>query len=799
MAGGMVRWLVCAALVVALSYGTTMAQEAAPPAPAGVGTISGVVLDKVSGDPIIEAGVEVVGTGKTARTDLDGKYAIKVPPGTYDVRFFAPSYQGARVQKLTVKANEVTKADAALATGGKTAMDVVEVVAQAKKANEATQLLKRQKAPTVSDNVSAETIAKSPDSSAGEVVKRAPAVTVKGDRFVFVRGLNERYSSAVLDGSRLPSPDPDRRVVPLDLFPSDFIDSLSIIKSYTPDLPGDFAGGLVDINLRELPDQLKFGIGSSVGANTSTTAKRFRTYKGSDWDYFGFGTSFRDLPDEFPEHTLTLAPSDTLKQRRLASMLPDIWSPRSSTAPPNSGFNVSLGNTFGPFGFSVAGVYTTEYQTVRDEVVRQFIATSAGPVESVDFRTDTSTFKTTLGGILTSAYQPTPDHRFTFRGLLDRNTRDEVREGTGEANSTLGQTTKGTGLRYSDEELDFGQLTGEHHLGFVDVDWRTAYAHTTQDVPDGRIFTYAGAPGTPPTFQGFSNGNSGLRYFLNLDERLTDSAVDFTIPFKTGLPLTDVWSGLPAKFKFGPAYAYRQREFQLRKFKFEAMSPLDPTDPPEVLLDPTNIGHGLTFSEVPNPADSYSVTQEIMGGYGMIDLPIVANRLRFIGGVREEYSLIRLNTVVPNTGDPLVIRKKDVDPLPGANLVYTPRSDMNVRFSYFESVTRPEFRELSPALYPSVRFDRAQEGNPSLVEAKIDSYDLRWEWFFTPTELVSLGGFYKTFDKPIEATVRANGNDLIDSFTQAKTADLEGFEVEARKNFGFVRPSLTYQIGRAHV
>src|SRR5207244_1885333 len=209
-----------------------------------------------------------------------------------------------------------------------------------------------------------------------------------------------------------------------------------------------------------------------------------------------------------------------------------------------------LGNTFGPFGFDVAGVYSTEYQTVRREVVKQFIATDAAPVEVVDFHTDTSTFKTTLGGILTSAYQPSPEHRFTFRALLDR---------------------------------------------------------TTRDGPDGRIFSYAGAPGTPPLFQPFSNGNSGLRYFSNLEERMTDSALDFTLPFKTALPFTDVWSGLPAKFKFGPAYAYRHRNFELRKFEYEPSGQAYAdfaTAPPELLLDPANIGRGLRFDEINNPADS---------------------------------------------------------------------------------------------------------------------------------------------------------------------------------------------------
>ena len=224
--------LVCAATA---AVRTVPAQEAPAPA-APQGSISGVVLDKTSGQPIIEAGVEVIGTGKKTVTDLDGRYTIRVPVGVYEVRFFAPAYQGARIQKVTVAADEVRKLDVSLVSAGQAGVDVVEVTAQANRAAEATQLLQRKEAPVVTDNISAETIKKTPGSAASDVVRRAPAVTVRNERFVFVRGLGERYTSAQLNGSRLPSTDPQRRVIPLDLFPADFLQSLSVLKSYSPEL-----------------------------------------------------------------------------------------------------------------------------------------------------------------------------------------------------------------------------------------------------------------------------------------------------------------------------------------------------------------------------------------------------------------------------------------------------------------------------------------------------------------------------------------------------------------------------------
>lgn len=763
--------------------------------PSATGTIAGVVIDKVSGDPIIEAGVEVVGQQRTVRTDLDGKFSLKIAPGTYELRIFAPLYQGTRLTKVVVQPNRVATADTALAPAGAAGIDVVEVVAQAKKAAEATQLLKRQKADVVSDNVGAETIAKSPDADAAEVVQRVPAVTVKDDKFIVVRGLGERYSSAILNGSRLPSTDPLRRVVPLDLFPADFIESLSVIKSYTPDLPGDFAGGLVDVDLREFPEQFAFNVGTSVGANTSTTAKRFLTYKGDKYDYFGFGRAFRDLPGDFVIDAPLSPPAGRVLA--LGRGLDNIWNVDTMTAPPNSGFNLSAGDTFGPFGIAVGGTYTTEYRTRRKEIARSY-TNSADPTKTEillqdDFLYDTSEFGTRLGGVLTSSYKLAPEHRLDFRALLNRNSTDEVRVGRG-FTSQFNSIQRVQQLRYSEEELAYGQLGGEHRLPWLEVDWRTAYSRTTQDTPDTRNLSFdLGPPDAPHPAEFQNDAVGGFRVFGALDERLTDSAVDFTVPFKTGLPFTDVWSGLPAKLKFGPAYAYRDREHNLRFLRYEcsACTTADRRLPPEVLLDPARLGdpdNPIQFRDLTQRRDQFGATQEIAGAYGMLELPLWRDRLRAVGGARIEYSLIQLDTA-DEQGDPLIIRKKNTDVMPSANLIYSPRSDMNVRFGFSKTVSRPEFRELSPVLFPEPRTFRSLVGNPDLVETRIKNYDLRWEWFLTPTELVSFGVFYKTLDKPIEITVAPIGSSLIDRFRNAESATLKGAEFETRKGLGtFWRP-----------
>ncbi len=774
------------------------APAAAPPASTGpTGTISGAILDVVTGDPIIDAGVELVGKKKTARTDIDGKFGFKVPPGDYEIRVFAPGYQGARITKITVKPGQTTLADTTLAPEGEAGVEVVEVVAQASKAAEATQILTRQKASTVQETISAEVIKTSPDSDAAEVVTRVPAVTVK-DGYIFVRGLGERYSSALLNQSRLPSPDPNRRVVPLDLFPADFLASLAIIKSYTPDLPGDFSGGLVDINLVTFPTEFEASIGIDLGANTSATFQDFETYAGgSASDYFGVDTT-RGLPGIFGDKRLPATlPRD--QQQRFASALENVWSANTKTAPPNTGIDFSIGNSWGPFGVNFATLWKNEYE-VQDPLVERIVLCSencnedatAPPILRLgdDFVYNLATFETTLGGLLTAGYELGKEGRLTFRSLYNLQSQDQVYVGSGTDTNDVPLAT--TRLQYTQEQLAFGQLAGQHLLPGIEIDWRSAFAYTTQDIPDSRTSSYT-LENPPPVF--LTQPPSGTRVWFDIEETMTDSAVDFIVPFDTRLPFTDVWDGLPAKLKFGPAYTYRDRSSNLRQFYYRPTNQ-DLSQAPEVILDPDRIEENqLTFQENTAPQDNFKATEEIIAGYAMFDLPIWKDLVRLVAGVRTEYSYIDLKTYTQGK-QPLDAEFNtttiinNTDPLPGINLIVTPRSDMNVRASYSQTVSRPEFRELSPIQFPEPQGLRTTQGNPNLVEASVDNLDLRWEWFFSPLELVSASFFYKILDKPIEQILVPIGSTYANGFENAKDGTLWGFEVEGRKNFGFLLKDL---------
>ena len=764
--------------------------------PRGKGAIVGTVLDSSSASPVIGARIRVVDREEAERTDLDGKFSLVLPPGTYKLQISASFYEPLLLENVVVTEGKTERMSATLVASGDTGVEVIEVVADMSAATNATQLLKRKLAPTVSDNLGAEMISKTTDSDAAEVVTRIPAVTIKDDKFVVVRGLGERYSSALLNGSRLPSTDPNKRVVPLDLFPADFIESLSIVKTYAPNLPGDFSGGLVDIQLADPPPELAYGIGLSGGYNTDTTFRSFKTYDGSTADWFGFGDDYRDLSGLFGDGPSNATRGPTGPQMRaLVASLPNNWNIDDKTAPPNFGVDGSIGDTFGPLGVSLATSYRTKHQTRRHEVLNSFLDPAddkfgLGLGNNAVY--DHSFFETNLGAIFTSTYKLSPNHKFGARGLFNRKGTDEVADGEGENfNEEAGRRVFPSDQSYIVDQLGFGQLEGRHHWTAFDFDWRSSWSPSLQEQPDTKFVLYQLQQGEPEPTLNITKPPSGSRNYGSLDEFLQDYYADLTFPFHTWLPFTDLWSGLDAEFKTGAAYSLRDRTFDYRRFSTDATgTPIDLSQSPEAIFAPDNFGTGapLSFRESTRPSDSFEASQEIAGGYGMLTLPIVRDRLRIIGGARLEYSYIVAQGVSLADGQPFKTIKNDLDPLPGVSLIYSPLDDMNFRAGYSQTVSRPEFRELTPTQYPTRFGSRTFQGNPDLVSADITSYDLRWEWFFSPLELASVSFFYKDLKKPIEVVSLPLVSDQLDSVLNADTATLWGFEFEVRKNFEFLVP-----------
>jgi hypothetical protein len=773
--------------------------QAPPPAPAP-GTFTGVVRETASGKPIAGARIEVLGTETKLKTGADGTFRAELPAGTYTVRISADGFSNRTIPRLVIRDGKTARVEVKLSEPVKAEKDsvIVNVIARLRRAAESAQLARRQKAATVGETISAETIKKSTGSDATAAVQRATGVTIReggGSKTVFVRGLGERYTSALLNANRLPSPDALKRAVPLDLFPADFLEGIDIVKGYTPDLPGDFSGGLVDMRLRDFPDKQTYSFGVSTGANTETTGHDFLTYESGAGaaDYFGMGEAARNWPAATPDFLVDALPAP--QRFALGRQFHNVWSPETRRAPVDWGANFSIGDSIGPFGYQLGVVYDARWRTIMNQLKRQLVNEGK---DAFTFHSNQSTFATRLGGVLTTAYRIADNHTISARGFFNRSSGDETRRESGiDVQSNFLDQTR---LRYVEDELAFGQLTGEHVFDLMSVEWRSAFSRVTRDEPDTRHTTYlrpAADPSVPLRFTDQSLG--GTRIANETRETLSDSGVDMTIPFTTALPGTTFWSGLPGKFKVGGAYSRRKRSFSQRRIKFETdANGVDPTLPPEDIFAPGNFGPGGDdLTETTQPTDKFKGTHDILGSYAMLELPLVRDTLRLVGGARFEKSEIRLDTVVNNVDlcgqeatCPQTFVKNNDDVIPGVNLIYNPRKDMNVRLSWSETVSRPELRELAPSEFPAQRGDRATQGNPDLEEFKITSYDARWEWFFSPLELVSLGFFYKQIDRPIEKLTLYVTTEPIDTFTNTGAANLYGIEVEARKDFGFIKPAL---------
>jgi TonB-dependent receptor len=772
------------------------------------GVISGVIVDE-SGEPLIEAGIEITTTGQTFYTDWDGKYRIELPEGTYEMRTFYPLYQGQRIQNIVVTAGKVTRLDMTLEPKKDQEIEVVEVVVEPEKTTEATQLLIRKKAAAVTDSVSAETIAKQPDSDVASVVQRAPGITVVDDKFVYIRGLGERYTSAELNNTTLPSTQTEKKVVPLDLFSADVIESVNVVKSYTPDLWGEFTAGVVQINTKDYPEVFEMKASVAAKYNSETTGKDFKTYKGGDWDWLAFDDGKRELPSIIPDKEVRGGNFTPEEIEKFGESFENIWNPDEKTAPPSYGANFHIGNKFDKFGIVFDLTYDADYQ-IKDEKLYTYTPQTTGLLVQKNLDFTYWDEKYTWSGILNMGYEFNSDHKISFKNIYTRKALDQVRDSIGFVDEnkygddpgTNEKNTKTRRLFWSEEGIYSGQLLGSHYFAGLpgatpikglssNIQWRLSYGNSTLDEPDMREVIYTVNRTPPFEFMFYDSAKSGARSYTELDEDSYEAGFDWEIA-PEGL------IGHPLKVKFGPAFSYRDRTFDYRTFQFAgSYLGIDRTQDPESIFTPINISPDqIQLQENTRPSDHYEADHEIIAGYLMADTPhFFFKDLRFVGGLRVEDSDQTLDgfdhedLVPPFT--PVHVSNEDTDYFPSASLIYSLTKDMNLRCGFSRTVNRPEFREIAPFLYRDSATNIETVGNPNLKRALITSYDLRWEWFLSPGELLALSLFYKEIDDPIERIRMVASSTIIRStFQNAEKADNYGFEVEARKNLGFIHESL---------
>lgn len=759
---------------------SALARPAAAQEPGG--RVVGRVISTQTGEGLGGVQLSVTETAVRATTDASGRFVLNgVPAGSRSITAQQVGYATKTVTGVRVAAGEVTRLNISIAPSA-VALEGLVVTAQRERGTTTQLLSERMRAPVVQDAIGQEQIGRTPDSNAAEAVRRLPGASVVDGQFVYIRGLGERYGATTLNGAPMASPLPDKKAVPLDVIPANLLESVVVVKTYSPDQPGDYAGGLVQIRTRSVPTTRSLRLFSSVGYNTAASLQPAFGTQGGDFDFLGFDDGARDLPSGVFGAGGVEMPADPAARQVVAQGLTRRFGVEGGDQPLNQSYGIAYGDEINLAGRPVGVVGTVSlsnsYQVPQGNLERVFKLDAGGaPADFLNFDVDAGEHETSLGSLLGVSFEVAPAQRITATGTYNRLVEDQSRKFTGPYLNTA-DYVEAYQTRYVANSIANVQLEGEHLVGLlggVSAKWRASYGRAERDEPGTRVAAYGGVSPTEPVYF-LSTSSSGLIFAQDLSENLFASAADFGVPFR--------FRDLPATLSFGASADRRDRGvFTRRIFLSPNGIPADvSTLPPGELFVPSRIGPNVgqfaprdrTF-----PQDNYNADQTVLAAYGMVDAEILP-RLRAVGGVRVESAV--QNVTVRNQQSPGT-ELNNTDLLPALNLTYALNPFLNLRAAISRTVARPQFRERAPFLYEDFFGAVPTRGNPFVQRASILNYDLRGEWLGDSGMLFSVGGFLKRFTDPIEPVFFNLGNNLGQSFANAESGEVYGAELELRVPF----------------
>jgi outer membrane receptor protein involved in Fe transport len=775
----MIRFIVRLAgalAIAALSLQPALAQEPA--------VLQGRVLDGTTGEPLIGAQVQVGGTDLGSLTDVDGRYRISLTQGTWDLSVVYLGYSDKLVTGVEVAPGRANFQDITLQPAAVEAEGIQVVISAAEERGSVIGALAHQQRSTnVVNGISAEEIAHTPASSAADAVTRISSASLVDGRYVYVRGLGERYSQAQLDGSVLPSPEPEKRVLPLDIFPASMIESLFTIKSYTADLPGDFAGGLVDIQTKDIPDSRFLTFTTGVGYSTNLSEHDLPGYRGGGLDWLGFDDGTRGLPDGLPQRipaTVTPAELAQFHQQFEGDFRGSTEAPGLDDVNPSLG--LSFGDRldwFGKDGGYLVGLSFSSSANARAQ--EEFFPSQEEGRFQYDYDTTIGLRESSLGAIGGWAIDPTPTSRLALKTIYTHSAEDEARFVTGPFDQSTTGFARISRFQFVERSLVSSKLTFEHKVGFLSdakVAWDGSYALALRDEPDTRTTSFVASGPEDPRFF-FNEAGNNSRFFSELTDHLGQAAVRITS--QLGL------FGQPAILDVGLRGGWRTREFAARRFAYEGAAPEVRELSADELFTSANIAAGdIRFLETTEPNDAYDARELQSAAFASLGFGLT-DRLRLTAGVRVEGNRTEVDSFDPRTGSQLTALSADlstVEPMPSLTLQWQPAEIHAVRAAVSRTIVRPQFRELAPFRYDS--YQESTLGNPFLENGSIVNADLRWSLFPSLGEIVSVGGFYKRFADPIEIVrIPTSGTNLgTPEPYNAPMAKTYGVEIELRHDLG---------------
>lgn len=788
------------------------------------GGINGRVTDASTGESLVGASLLIQGTLTGTITNLDGYFELKnIAPGNYNIVVSYISYDK-QIQKVEVGSGRVVTMDIKLQPAS-LSVDEVTITARKRTSTESSMIVNIKSIDLIANGITADQIKKSQDSDAAEVIRRVPGITITDGRFVVVRGLSERYNSVLLNSSPAPSFEAAKRSFSFDAVPSGMIENIMIYKSPAPELPADFAGAAIDILTREVADKNEFKISYSTGYVQNTTfSSSFEKYKGGKYDFIGIDDGTREFPNELPSRekmdelyvwpnaTTYYGKMDTLQ--RISRAFNKNWGTSVINPFPDQSFSATLQRRFLIGKVSVGNITSLNYKFTNNQqsVQRAEYFTYDEVNEQLnlayDFQDRTYVQEATAGLVHNWLFIFGNNQKIGFRNLLNNmgENRTTQRSGYDSYNS---QDWLGTNLRFNQRLIYSGQIEGKQHFNEnrTRVNWNAGFSFTNNNDPDNRRYTYArplNSPDSIPYY--FVVDNKTSVYYGG---RLTQELIEKDLNFKIDL-VQDIYTSVsehPLQVKAGVFSDSKDRDFSTRKVGIVAprgtnyLYVTGLTLPVEELLTDTNFYYdpttprrtGFAYKDGTDIVNSYKAYDNLYATYIALKIP-VADFIDIYGGVRmEKYNRLITGFYQQESdssgnvlNDSLDIKKDTLSFFPSINLKFKLGERQNIRLSYGKTVNRPEFRESALSYYEDFELNSLIYGNPDLTSAVINNYDIRYEFYPTPGEILSLAFFHKDFSNPIEMFQIPSGTKYAFTPFNTEKAYSRGVELDLRKNLLFL-------------
>ena len=753
--------------------------------------LTGKVLNEKN-EPLSGVSIKIIDGGGTT-TDNEGRFSLNLATGKkYDLEFTAVGYNAKPVSEVEVISGQLNELNIVLEVKSQTADNVLVTASRSSARKETVNAIIafQKNTNTVASVISAESIRRSPDKNTGEVLKRTPGASIQEGKFIIIRGLADRYNQAMLNGILLTSTEPDRKTFSFDLIPAAMIDNIIINKAFVPELPGEWAGGLIQVNTKDIPSKNFFNVQLGTSINSKTVGKTFYKDKGGKLDWLGIDDGTRGFPTGYTTK-YQFGNFDKAQKAAIGKGMRNAWVAEATDVPVNISFQANGGFSGEVFGkkvganFGITYSRTSRYLKLLNRK-NNIVGLSLDTIEN-DFNDDRYLQEVSAGALGSVTVQLNPSNKISLKSIINVNTANQVTFRNGSDINRNETLLTGTEFRFKQNTFFTSQLTGEHTLAkSLRLKWYGAFNILDGYIPDQRRILYSRATPQDPFTAIIANSlsqQSGSRIFQSLSDYIYTGGADLTFNFN--------WLDQKQTLKGGYMMQVKDRLFDAILFANYL-----PTDnltlrqlTPDKIFAPENFGDGsinsnqFAFDAIIDRTYRYMANTILNAGYLQMDNQFTKN-LRVVWGLRVENYDQLVGSV--KKWDTRHTYSKVTDFLPGVNATLKLNAKTNLRLSGSQTVIRPELRELAPLNLYDFELNASVQGNPNLKRTKILNTDLRYELYPRAGEMFTLGVFYKHFDKPIEQLLNEGvGGSSTFIFENPESATAYGAEFEFRKKLDF--------------